>query len=470
VLGTGLQVSFIAKRNPSPGISALSGDFRTPQDHEDTLFRREIYREPFAQGGEGNLVGSFTPSSMIISLESIFVERPGSTAVLSLTSHVNSTPDGGWRILPNFDLAYAKEIMEASYVIQDGVFDYQAVRVTMFTRHAKWSDTRPNQELPYVGEIRVDLGPEYSGVEFANSKGITEDGLHVFEFADLIPLEGREQTTVLSMMFVDQVQEPFIINPDGKYVDNFRATYWESDSRWGHDGYIVYNPGLKLDFRKGNHLVFEYDLVGLIEVYDHNSDNPAAHLVTFRLDNPFPIKFYLEERVEQTERPPAVQIKEVDHLEIGYFDLMDRRVVLKWTNPPIETFEQVRIYRFASEWTGLDDAAEVYVGRFPVFQDQDVEEGREYHYRVFVEDCYGALSEGKDISIRTDPPRVDRIELSRYEGGQEVVLQSPLTLSVGDKIWFSVLGRDSDHRSVNIAPTWEISPEGIVSLLYAQGD
>jgi hypothetical protein len=225
-------------------------------------------------------VGSFTSSSMIISLESICVERPGSTAVLSLTLHVNSTPDGGWRILPNFDLAYANEIMEASYAVQDGVFDYQAVRVTMFTRHAKWSDTRPNQELPYVGEIRVDLGPEYSGVEFANSKGITEDGLHVFEFADLVFLEGREQTTVLSMM----------------------------------------------------------------------------------------------------------------------------------------------------------------------------------------------LSEGKDISIRTDPPRVDRIELSRYQDGQEVLLQNPLTLSVGDKIWFSALGRDSDHRSVNIAPKWEISPEGIVSLLYAQGD
>ncbi len=50
------------------------------------------------------------------------------------------------------------------------------------------------------------------------------------------------------------------------------------------------------------------------------------------------------------------------------------------------------------------------------------------------------------------------------------MLQNPLTLSVGDKIWFSALGRDSDHRSVNIAPKWEISPEGIVSLLYAQGD
>ena len=31
----------------------------------------------------------------------------------------------------------------------------------------------------------------------------------------------------------------------------------------------------------------------------------------------------------------------MEHLEIGYFDLMDQTVVLKWTNPPIETFERV---------------------------------------------------------------------------------------------------------------------------------
>ena len=56
--------------------------------------------------------------------------------------HVNSTPDGGWRILPS-DLAYANKIMEASYAETRQVFDYQAVRVTMFTRHAKWSDAGP---------------------------------------------------------------------------------------------------------------------------------------------------------------------------------------------------------------------------------------------------------------------------------------------------------------------------------------
>lgn len=471
VIGTeGLQISFIAKRDHTSGINALSGNFHTPQDHEDTLFNREIYREPFNRSEEGMLIGAFTPSSMIISLESIFVEKPGSTATLSLRSEVNSTPDGGWSILPNFDLAYANEIMDASYVITDGDFDYQAVRVTMFTRNSHRGDIRPNQELPFVGEIRVDLGPEYRDVQFENSRGITEDGLHIFEFADLIPLEGREKTTVASMMFVDQVKEPFIINPDGEYVDNFRSTYWETDSRWGHAGYIIYNPGLKLDFRKGNHLVFEYDLVNLIEVYDNGSSDPSEHLVTFRLDNPFPITFYLEERTQQAELPMEVPVKDVEHLEIGYFDLIDRSVVLKWTNPPIETFEQVRIVRLEGEFpSDIDDGEEVYAGRFPVFQDRNVDEGGEYHYRVIVEDCYGNLSKGEIISIRTDPPAVDEIELAMYKNGVQMLVEDPLTMSVGDKIWFSAIGR-KEHYSVNIAPKWEVSSGNIISLLYEHGD
>lgn len=465
-----LQISFIAKRDHSSGISALSGDYHTPQDHEDTLFTRDIYREPFNDGTQGELVKACTPSSMIISLESIFVEKPGSTATLSLSSYVNSTPSGGWTILPNFDVAYANEIMKAEYIISDGDFDYQAVQVTMFTRNSPRGDVRPNQELPYVGEIRVDLGPEYRDIQFENSKGITEDGLHRFNFADLIPLNGRENTAVVSMMFVDQVKEPFIINPDGQYVGNFRPTYWETDSTWGHAGYIVYNPGLKLDFRKGNHLVFEYDLVDLIEIYDNESPEPADHLVTFRLDNPFPIRFYLGDRTEPTGLPAEVAIKDVEHLEAGYFDLMDRTVVLKWTNPPIETFEKVRIIRHEDRFpNNIDDGEEVYVGKFPIFQDVGVEEGRDYYYRVIVEDCYGNRSAGQLINIRTNPPLVDTIELQVLENGVFRPLTDFFTMSVGDKIFLSAHGRKG-YNGISIAPKWKVSSGNIVSLRYDQGD
>ncbi|WP_461370209.1 hypothetical protein [Candidatus Darwinibacter acetoxidans] len=57
----------------------------------------------------------------------------------------------------------------------------------------------------------------------------------------------------------------------------------------------------------------------------------------------------------------------MEHLEIGYFDLMDQTVVLKWTNPPIETFERVRIVRLEEESPGsIDEGEEVYAGKFPV--------------------------------------------------------------------------------------------------------
>ncbi len=42
-------------------------------------------------------------------------------------------------------------------------------------------------------------------------------------------------------------------------------------------------------------------------------------------------------------------------------------------------------------------------------------------------------------------------------------------MSVGDKIWFSAIGRKDNH-SVIIAPKWEVSPGNVISLVYEQGD
>ncbi|HPT82652.1 MAG TPA: hypothetical protein PLM25_02080 [Limnochordia bacterium] len=462
----------MAKRGGVSGLALLSTNVSSPKDFEDNLFTPDIYREPFASEAQGELVGSFTPSSLIISLEGIQLEKPpGDTLMLSLTSEVNSTPDGGWSILPNFDLACANEILNAAYAVRETDFDWQSVRVTMFTRTAGWKADRPNSELPYVGQVKVDLGPDYANVDFGGLARLEGD-LHVFEFADLIPLEGREDTVVLSMLFVDQVQAPFIINPDGAYVDNFRPTYWETDSTWGHAGYIIYNPGLRLDLRKTNHLIFEYDLTDLIEVYDNGTpEDPSDDLITFKLTNPFPIRFLAEQHTENPTPPEPQEIRDVDHLEIGYFDLLERVVVLKWTNPPLETFEQVRIVRKEGEAPqSLEDGEEVYTGRFPIFQDRDVEEGREYHYLVVVEDCYRTLSQGRRIGIKTDPPQVDEIRLRAREGGGYRWLEDTLTMTVGEKLWFSAIGW-KNGTSVNIAPMWEIEQEdGVISLLYEQGD
>ena len=146
-------------------------------------------------------------------------------------------------------------------------------------------------------------------------------------------------------------------------------------------------------------------------------------------------------------------------------------MVLKWTNPPLETFEQVRIVRKEGEAPqSLEDGEEVYTGRFPIFQDHAVEEGREYHYLVVVEDCYGTLSQGRRISIKTDPPQVDEIRLEVREGGGIKWLEDILTMTVGDKLWFSAVGW-KNGTSVNIAPKWEIEQEDeVISLRHEQGD
>lgn len=169
----------MAKRGGVSGLALLSTNVSSPKDFEDNLFTPDIYREPFASEAQGELVGSFTPSSLIISLEGIQLEKPpGDTLMLSLTSEVNSTPDGGWSILPNFDLAYANEILNAAYAVRETDFDWQSVRVTMFTRTAGWKADRPNSELPYVGQVKVDLGPDYANVDFGGLAHLEGD-LHV---------------------------------------------------------------------------------------------------------------------------------------------------------------------------------------------------------------------------------------------------------------------------------------------------
>ncbi|MCK9527013.1 MAG: hypothetical protein M0R49_13935 [Limnochordia bacterium] len=54
-------------------------------------------------------------------------------------------------------------------------------------------------------------------------------------------------------------------------------------------GYGIYLPRFKIKFQDGveNHLIFSWNLDGLVEVYDNGSPNRSEHLVTFRLDNPW---------------------------------------------------------------------------------------------------------------------------------------------------------------------------------------
>lgn len=98
-----LKISFIANRGDNPGIQALSANFSTPQDYADNVFSRDVYREPFKDGSEGNLKGSFTPSSLIISLDSIIVSSPAQSMPLSMSKYIRRSPQSSWGILPNFD-------------------------------------------------------------------------------------------------------------------------------------------------------------------------------------------------------------------------------------------------------------------------------------------------------------------------------------------------------------------------------
>ena len=87
---------------------------------------------------------------------------------------------------------------------------------------------------------------------------------------------------------------------------------------------------------------------------------------------------------------------------------------------------------------------------------------------MVVEDCYGQLSAGRTISIRTDPPEVDRIELRVQRDGKEVQLENPLTMSVGEEIcsprWEN--GRQDGEYCAKMGS----QPRDVVSLKYDHAD
>ena len=101
------------------------------------------------------------------------------------------------------------------------------------------------------------------------------------------------------------------------------------------------------------------------------------------------------------------------------------------------------------------------MGKFPIFEDFDVEEGRHYFYRVFVEDKYGHLSEGKVISVETNPPLVESIEFRDQDWRS---ITGPVNMTVGDTVTLWI------KSNVNIAPFWEVDDDTVVAMEYEQGE
>ena len=412
-------LEFVAYRNGEfvPGNITISfiGDYGVKaamynRPHFD--FSRENYRSELQN--PGRKVDSFTPHKFLVNLQEIAVADPGYHLPLLMPPMVQTGSGGHGSELPmHFDLAMSRDVvLDMSYLLQYESYDFQAVQFLFFTQDGTekgWYD------LPFLSEIHVDLGEDYRGVTLANEDPAKAYGTtHVFELAELIPLENSATTPVVYLVFADYVEEPFILNPDGHYL-HFDAHPWDEGLGFGLAGYAIYLPGFELNFSEEmqNHLVFSWDLTDLIEIYDNGSDNREDHLVTFRLDDPFPIELFLESYAKQPE--PEVEprgVGEVGHLDLRYYDLVNQEVALRWTNPSDDQYYVTHLVRkIGSAPEDMSDGELIYSGHFPIFQDIGVEKDQHYFYRVITESLSGALSEGLIVDIVTHIPPLGDIQL-----------------------------------------------------------
>jgi hypothetical protein len=370
-----------------------------------TPFDPEVYAPPFNSEAKGNLAGRYTPHSVIGTIHGMGVASPNYRLPLECLYTVAEGPYSGVILLPAFDFAFAKGIMYVDYLLEHGRYDFTVVEMEIWGENMSLERT---DGFSILSEVHVDLGDEYCDVSFPKElRGKSHGTVHVFQLVDLIPLGKRDHIALVRLSFDHAVDRPYIVNPDGSYVHDLNPYFWECDTRMGLAGYVIYLPGLDLDLSSESaHLIFDWDLFDLIEVYDNGTpDDVSDDLITLRLDNPFPITLRAEPYEElEPIIGDGVQPPEVSELDILFFDLVEQQVAIRWINPPTADFRQVHIVRKESvPPTGIEDGDVIYVGSGYMYQDDDIKLGKEYFYRVIVEDWDGLLSDGKTISIRTDP-------------------------------------------------------------------
>jgi len=156
-------------------------------------------------------------------------------------------------------MCYAKSIIDLplSYIESDRA---SRIEFGVFSRSMP-ADSANNFSM--LSELCIDLGDDYSSIVFENEISEKKTGtLHFFHLADLIPLEGNQDTAVVQIEFQFGIDKPMILNPDGSYA-SFNPDLGSSGDYMGISGYVLYMPGVTLDFTSGKELIFSWELNNL---------------------------------------------------------------------------------------------------------------------------------------------------------------------------------------------------------------
>ena len=477
-----LQISFRTSETTS-GVSAQLFDDDSP--YEQREFNQDNYGEIYQNLSDSEKKNTFTPERMITELFWFELAHPDKRVQISIEDSIRRGPRSNMTIVPAFDLTLSEKIIDGSVLSDVDHNNFYNFNFNIRVRDRDSSTDRVSQ----FSEVHVDLGEEYESVEFENIESSYDEdtGYHIFSLIDLMPLSDKDKAQSLVLHFDDNVgenggiEEPFMINPfaDGQdNIDRVNPFFWEQDSSIrSSTGYKIYLPGFDIDLTEGNHLIFNWEINDLIELYipEGTENSPEEHIVTFRLDNPFPITFELEQLGEDLDDDfeDEDHDNEVSHLESIYYDLMNQEMFLKWVNPSMTDFEQIVIVRNEEGYPeDIDDGEVVYEGRKPTFNDEYVERGNKYYYLVMVENKAGYLSEGQNISISAEPPELDEIRFR--DDDRNFIDENGIIINKNEDIDVRVVGYiqgDENRRNetVDIAPEWEVVDFDIVDIEYNKG-
>ena len=370
---------------PSASISVHSRSVAVESMSDEIYFK-----EDRKTANRGTLLYTLTPESFVLDMDVLVLYnetllRGFSTApLLGYTTN----PDGG--IIPkHIDLAYADDFIRDVEVTRN-TFDGLSMQFLP-------SGNGESNDGYYVRSVSgISLPPVYDGIALAGDVTDQIDGLpaglRYFGFESLQPIETNNgflsYLTIGSNVAEDGIQNPTgamgtWINPVTETSGNSVSLYFAAES--------------SIDFRSFTNpeIVFDWNLDGLVQVWDAGSPLVYADdIVTFRLNDPFPVSIVVQENVSTAgsdpndSTPPAEVVAPAISGPTTYN-------TLQWINPRDTDFKEVVVTRRAgSAPASRNDGEEVYRGHQPNHVDSGGASGTHYFYLVQTVDTSGNYSSG----------------------------------------------------------------------------
>jgi len=282
------------------GSSFVSKDSRQKisKAFNDTKVDNSLLKEYLKENSRGSLINRYTPTQFILDIDVIALSNKDFSSVLPSSGMVTHL---GGKSARNFFFndKTTNELISFSgipqhYNIKHADKIIRDISVKQSSFESFWIEFLPecgstSNDNYYVNSVVVlDLGEKYKGVTLANELNIDviqkSDTEHIFSFATLQPFKSD---FFGSIVFSNDVTKPYFID--------------STDPNSMADGILLPQP--KLDFTNFENptVNLEWNIDNVVEIYDNNTNDKNDDIVTFNLNNPFPIRMKVVEEPARGE-------------------------------------------------------------------------------------------------------------------------------------------------------------------------